>query len=53
MQVYDVASLVIDGEQAIIQLGARPAICKPRHRAAQGETVSCCTPSVSKIGCCA
>jgi hypothetical protein len=54
MQVFDVASLAIDGDTARLQLGARPAICKPRHRAAQTQTQAeaCCGPSAKAAGCC-
>lgn len=49
MQVYDVAEVVVDESQAIIRLGARPAICKPRHRVAEA---ACCAPA-GKAACCA
>ena len=51
MQVFDVEAIRIEATQAFIELGPRPAICKPRHRAAQ-EAVkanACCKPS---SGCC-
>ena len=51
IQVYDVAEVVVDETTAIIRLGARPAICKPRHRAA--EATACCAPSDGKTACCA
>lgn len=35
MQVFDVSMLQIETNRVIFCLGARPAICKPRHRAAQ------------------
>lgn len=38
MRVHDVAGIVVEGERAIVRLGARPAICKPRHRAAQAAS---------------
>lgn len=47
MRVYDVAAVDIEGDRAVIRLGERPAICKPRHRVAQSNSTSCCTPSVS------
>ena len=55
MRVYDVAALDIDDDRAVIRLGERPAICKPRHRAAQAEASACCSPSSSGRGssCCA
>ncbi len=37
MQVFDVARLSVDGDTATLELDPRPAICKPRHRAARGE----------------
>ncbi|MBB3147277.1 hypothetical protein FHS21_003693 [Phyllobacterium trifolii] len=53
MQVFDVHALEIDGERALLRLAPRPAICKPRHRAAQvANAVSCCASPV-KSGCCA
>jgi hypothetical protein len=56
MRVYDVAAIDIENEQAIVQLGERPAICKPRHRAAQAEASACCSPASSAdsgTACCA
>ncbi|MGB3338744.1 MAG: DUF6428 family protein [Devosia sp.] len=53
MQVYDVAEVIVDETNAIIRLGARPAICKPRHRAAQAEAAACCAPSAGETACCA
>ncbi len=35
MQVYDVAGIGFTDTEAVVQLGERPAICKPRHRAEQ------------------
>jgi hypothetical protein len=54
MQVFDVARVSIDDTAATISLGARPAICKPRHRAAKAEASACCSPSTAKAGsaCC-
>ncbi|UXN58237.1 DUF6428 family protein [Phyllobacterium zundukense] len=53
MQVFDVHALEIDGERALLRLAPRPAICKPRHRAAQvANAVSYCA-SPAKPGCCA
>jgi hypothetical protein len=34
MQVFDVDTLAIEAESVVLRLGSRPAICKPRHRAA-------------------
>lgn len=54
MQIFDVAGVTIDDGSAVIHLGARPAICKPRHRAVDVETSACCAPSSAKAGgaCC-
>jgi hypothetical protein len=54
MQVFDVSDVVINEEAVTLRLGARAAICKPRHRAEKAE--ACCSPSNSKSGsvaCCA
>ncbi|MCX5513314.1 hypothetical protein C3941_00440 [Kaistia algarum] len=53
MQVFDVDGLSIDARRAVLRLGARPAICKPRHRAEQAQTASCCGPRSAKANCCA
>lgn len=55
MRVYDVAGVAVEEDKAIIRLGERPAICKPRHRAAQAEAAACCSPAVSRTSnaCCA
>lgn len=47
MQVFDVSMLQIEADRVILRLGARPAICKPRHRAAQQTVES------GKKACCA
>jgi hypothetical protein len=54
MQIFDADTLVSNADQAILRLAARPAICKPRHRAAQeaAASSSCCLPAVDKAGCC-
>lgn len=50
MQIFDVAQIVVDDDNAVLRLGARPAICKPRHRA----VASCCGgSSSSSSSCCA
>jgi hypothetical protein len=51
MQVFDVETVRVEAERIVVQLGARPAICKPRHRAQQEAVASssCCAP---KSGCC-
>jgi hypothetical protein len=51
MRVYDVTAVAIEEEGAILRLGARPAICKPRHRAAEAE--ACCAPARAASSCCA
>jgi hypothetical protein len=56
MQVYDVAGIDFDDDQAVVHLGARPAICKPRHRAALARADACCPTSSagsSATACCA
>jgi hypothetical protein len=53
MQVFDVADMLIGKTRAVLRLGARPAICKPRHRAEQAEPAPCCGPRSAKAGCCA
>ena len=56
MQVYDVAGIDLEADRAIVHLGERPAICKPRHRAAQAAASACCSPSLansSASACCA
>lgn len=51
MQVFDVAAIDASGDNVVMRLGTRAAICKPRHRAAKGE--ACCSPSASgKSACC-
>jgi hypothetical protein len=52
MQVFDVEAIRIEATCAVIELGPRPAICKPRHRAEQEAAKaasSCCKQS---SGCC-
>lgn len=48
MRVHDVAGIAVEGEQAVMRLIARPAICKPRHRAA----AACCAPATVGSACC-
>jgi hypothetical protein len=50
MQVFDVETLRIEADAVVIQLGARPATCKPRHRAAQEAVAAVCCKRQS--GCC-
>ena len=57
MQVFDVAGLSFEGDRAIMRLGARPAICKPRHRAAAAAIAgegACCSPgsATANAGAC-
>jgi hypothetical protein len=47
MQVFDVDELQISKEAALLRLCARPAICKPRHRA-ELQAAACCEAK----GCC-
>ena len=52
MRVLDVADLSIAGDRAVLTLGSRAAICKPRHRAAKAELAACCGPAAKASGCC-
>lgn len=51
MQIFDVEAIRIESTRVVIELGPRPAICKPRHRAEQeaAKGNACCTP---QNGCC-
>jgi hypothetical protein len=40
MQIFDVEGVEVEGEQVVLRMTARPAICKPRHRAA--AAAGCC-----------
>ena len=51
MAVFDVAGISITPDGAVLQLGPRPAICKPRHRAALAGASQCCPPN-GVPGCC-
>ena len=55
MRVYDVAAVDIEDDRALLRLGERAAICKPRHRAAQVGVNACRSPASAKTGnaCCA
>lgn len=44
MQIFDVDDIAIEDSAAVIRLCARPAICKPRHRAQTVAAASCCAP---------
>jgi hypothetical protein len=50
MRVYDVAGVAAEGAVAVLRLSPRPAICKPRHRAA---IAAACAPATAEKGCCA
>ncbi len=57
MRVYDVADLRFTEDSAIVRLGERSAICKPRHRAAlaiEAGASACCTPGSANVAsaCC-
>jgi len=53
MQVFDIANLSVEGNRAVLSLGVRAAICKPRHRAQQtAAEASSCAPSSKAGGCC-
>lgn len=54
MRVYDVAGVTVAGDDVVLRMAARPAICKPRHRAAVAVANACCAPAVNrKSACCA
>jgi hypothetical protein len=56
MRVYDVAGIDFEDDRAVVRLGERAAICKPRHRATQAAAGACCSPSAATSGataCCA
>ena len=53
MRVYDIAEVAITGDAAVLALGIRPAICKPRHRAERAtEVTACCRSSPKAPTCC-
>lgn len=53
MQVFDLAAIEPQEDRVVMRLAARPAICKPRHRAAQQAAgAACCDASSSKSSCC-
>ena len=52
MAVYDVAETIITGNDAILTLGVRAAICKPRHRAELAAQSASCGSSPKVAGCC-
>ena len=53
MKIYDVTAVDLDGDRAVVQLGERPAICKPRHRVQQKVASACCAPAHASSSCCA
>lgn len=55
MRIYDIAAIDVEDDRAIVQLGERSAICKPRHRAQQdaAATAACCAPAAAASSCCA
>lgn len=52
MRVYDVTAVEIERDRAVVRLGERPAICKPRHRAARSQSGACCSPAAASAGAC-
>jgi hypothetical protein len=52
MQVFDVAGIEVEDAVVVLQLGPRPAICKPRHRAAQEQASASCCAGSTKSSCC-
>jgi Family of unknown function (DUF6428) len=52
MQVFDAHSLEPEVERVVLRLAPRPAVCKPRHRAAQAAEVACVGPAAKRTGCC-
>lgn len=55
MKVYDVAAIDAGDDRVVVQLGERPAICKPRHRAQQEAAATasaCCSPGSASASCC-
>jgi hypothetical protein len=51
MQICNVEAIRIEAASAVIELGPRSAICKPRHRSEHeaAKANACCKP---KSGCC-
>ncbi|MEK1933557.1 MAG: DUF6428 family protein [Pararhizobium sp.] len=53
MQVFDLNTLGIEADRIVLALVPRPAICKPRHRAAKEvAAASCCGSAAKNSGCC-
>ena len=54
MRIYDVAGIDTIEDRAVMRLTPRPAICKPRHRAAMDASACCAAESPGKgSACCA
>ncbi|MEZ2220788.1 DUF6428 family protein [Rhizobium sp. RCC_161_2] len=53
MRVFDVDRLRMEAGRVVLRLVARAAICKPRHRAKQEATTTCCGPKAAGESCCA
>lgn len=54
MQVFDIGALTVAGDEAMLDLAPRAAICKPRHRADAGQAAkgqSCCAPRAESACC--
>lgn len=52
MRVFDVGAIEPQNDRIVLRLIARPAICKPRHRAAEREASAACCGPTSKPSCC-
>jgi hypothetical protein len=52
MRVFDVARVDVLDDRVHLALGIRAAICKPRHRAQQPASDTCCSPAAKGAGCC-
>lgn len=52
MRIFDVDAVLPQADHIVLRLAARPAICKPRHRAAGRESGAACCDRASKPGCC-
>lgn len=51
MQVFDVSRIELGEGAVVLQLGPRPAICKPRHRARQSSASQACCGTASRQCC--
>lgn len=52
MRIFDVGVVLPQVDRVVLRLTARPAICKPRHRAAGRDSGAACCGPASKPGCC-